>query len=382
MALTEKGVILYMGKIGILTYHTGYNYGASLQAYALQTRIKKLGKNCEIINFETERFVASREMFSRKPSRGKEVVKIAARLPYYSSLKKRQALFDKYTKECLDISPLYRTEDEVIQHASDYDCIVCGSDQIWNLSEMDAPAANLLFYLNFPKAQRRVSYAASFGRWVKEAWQHEDKFLPWLKQFDAISVREMSGVDYIRSLGLDCTLCLDPTVLLDAEDYDAICAPRLIDEPYILLFSWSCPSDVIGAAKRVSKELGIPVYNIVPPPRAIGRGIPRKLAVGPCEFLSMVKNASFIVTNSFHGTAFSTTFERPYVSVVTGEADTRMKSLLEQLGLQNHLAAADHFNVKEMVDTDYSGVRERKARLRRESISFLENALRGVGEDK
>lgn len=369
-----------MSKIGILTYHTGYNYGASLQAYALQTSIKRLGKNCEIINFETERFVASREMFSRKPTRIKEIVKIATRLPYYSSLKKRQALFDAYTRECLDVSPLYRTEDEVIEHATDYDCIVCGSDQIWNLSQTDAPAANLLFYLNFPKSQRRVSYAASFGKWVKEAPRYENTFLPWLKQFDAISVREMSGVEYVRSLGLDCTLCLDPTILLDAEEYNVICAPRLIDNPYILLFSWSCPPDVLNAAKRVSKELGLPVYNIVPPPRAIGKGIPRKLDVGPREFLSMVKHAAFVVTNSFHGTAFSTTFERPYVSIVTGEPDPRMKSLLEQLGLQNHLAAADSFRVEELMNTDYSDIRRKKAELRKESIAFLKHALQGVGE--
>ena len=142
-----------MNKIGILTYHTGYNYGASLQAYALQTIIKKMGFQCEIINFETERFVASREMFSRHPKRVKEVIKIITRIPYIKSLKKRQTLFDNYTENCLDISPLYRTEEEVINHAGEYDCIVCGSDQIWNLSQDDAPAANPLFFLNFPKKQ-------------------------------------------------------------------------------------------------------------------------------------------------------------------------------------------------------------------------------------
>ena len=349
-----------MGKIGILTYHTGYNYGASLQAFALQTSIQKLGKNCEIINFETERFVASREMFSRKPTREKEIIKSVSRVTYYSTLIKRQALFDEYTRNCLDTSPLYRTEKEVVEHASDYDCIVCGSDQIWNLSQTDAPAKNPLFFLNFPKTQKRVSYAASFGKWVKEAPNQEGVFLPWLKQFDAISVRETSGVDYVRSLGLDCTLCLDPTILLDAEDYDVICAPRIIEEPYVLLFSWTCPKSVVEMAKRISKELGMPVYNIVPPPRAMGKRIPRKLDVGPCEFLSMVKNAAFVVTNSFHGTAFSTIFERPYVSVVTGEPDPRMKSLLEQLGLQNHLTDANSFDLKELINTDYSGVRKKK----------------------
>ena len=368
--------------VGILTYHTGYNYGASLQAYALMITIKKMGFSCEIINFETERFLASREMFSRKPTRLKEVIKIASRLPYYGDLKERQRLFDSYTNEYLDISPLYRSEQEVIAHSTEYKCIVCGSDQIWNLSQNDSPAANPLFFLNFPKTQRRISYAASFGIWVKDASDKEDVFLPWLKQFDSISVRETSGVEYVKSLGLDCKLCLDPTLLLDAQDYDHICVERLIPEKYVLLFSWMCTEDVIQAAKLVGKELKLPVYNIVPPPRAMFKGIKRKLDVGPSEFLSMIKYAEFVVTNSFHGAAFSITFEKPYVSIVTGKADLRMKSLLEQLGLKKHLVSNKNLNINELMKIDYSAVREKKISLRKDSLDYLKNALAGLKDDQ
>lgn len=364
-----------MKKIGVLTYHTGYNYGASLQAYALQTTIKKLGLNSEIINFETDRFVASREMFSHKPMRIKEWIKIISRIPYYKSLKKRQVLFDDYTKNCLNITPRYTTENEVIKHATDYDTIVCGSDQIWNLSQNDAPAANPIFFLNFEKKQRRISYAASFGKWVKEAPQNEDVFLKWLKEFDMLSVREMSGVEYVKSLGLDCELVLDPTLLLDAEEYDEICAERLINEPYVLLFSWACTSEVVEVAKKVADDLNLPLINIVPPPRAMFKGVKRKLDVGPREFLSMVKHAEFVVTNSFHGTVFSTTFEKPFVSLVSGEADPRMKSILGQLGLDDVLVTADGVNVEKSMRVDYSQVADKKAKLRKSSIDYLKRAL-------
>ncbi|MGN0351040.1 MAG: polysaccharide pyruvyl transferase family protein [Roseburia sp.] len=368
-----------MKDVGILTYHTGYNYGASLQAYALQTTIRKMGYGCEIINFETERFVASREMFSRKPTRLKEWIKIITRIPYYFSLKQRQRLFDDYTNSCLDISPLYRTEEEVINHATEYKCICCGSDQIWNVSQDDAPAANYLFFLNFPKHQRRISYAASFGKWVEQAPDYEGQFLPWLKQFDFISVRETSGVEYVKSLGLNCQLCLDPTILLDKEDYEEICADRLVKGKYVLLFSWACTDNVVKAAKKVGEELGLPIINIVPPPRAMFKGIKRKLDIGPREFLSMIKNAEFVVTNSFHGTAFATTFERPYVSIVTdGKPDLRMKSLLEQLDLSDHLVDVDNMDVKKMLSTDYSQIAEKKKVLRKNSLEFLSNALKGL----
>lgn len=365
-----------MSKIGILTYHSGFNYGACLQAYALQTTLKKLGYDNEIINFETKRFVASREMFSRHPNRLKEFIKLFSRLPYWRTLHERERMFNAYTFDVLTSTKRFFSEQEVIDNVGKYDCIVCGSDQIWNLSQDDAPAANLLFYLNFPKRQRRVSYAASFGKWVKEAPQYEDEILPWLKLFDAISVREISGVEYLKSKGIDCTLALDPTVLLDKEDYEPICRERLIDDKYILMFGWSTNKDLIEAAKNVSKKIGVPVYNIVPPPRAMFCGIPRKLDVGPREFLSMIKHAEFVVTNSFHGTAFSATFERPFVSVVTGKADTRMESLLSQLGLSDHLVTKDNIDIDKMLATDYTAVREKKGVLRKESFNFLKSALK------
>lgn len=367
--------------VGILTYHTGYNYGASLQAYALAKIISKMGISCEIINFETERFVASREMFSRKPDRIKELIKIATRIPYYKVLKKRQRLFDEFTNTYLPISEIYRTEDEVIEHAEDYKCIVCGSDQIWNLSQLDAPAANLLFYLNFPKRQRRVSYAASFGIWVKEASQYTDTIVPLLKEFDFISVREQSGVDLLDAFGINCEIALDPTVLLDQEEYEIICRERLIPEPYVLLFSWSCGDEVVKAAKNVASELGLPLISITPPPRLMFSGIRRKLDVGPCEFLSMIKYAEFVVTDSFHGTAFSTNFEKPYISVVSnGKTDPRMESLLKQLGLGDHLVDSMHIDVPKMKGTDFNKITDKKSVIRRESMEFLNKALHGLGE--
>ncbi len=367
-----------MSKIGILTYHSGFNYGACLQAYALQTTLKKLGYDNEIINFETDRFVASREMFSKRPRRIKEIIKNLTRIPYWKTLNDRERMFNEFTFSPLYATQRYRTEKEVIEHATDYDCIICGSDQIWNLSHNDAPAANLLFYLNFPKTQRRVSYAASFGKWVKEAPQNENTILPWLQQFDSISVREQSGVDFLKNIGIDCQITLDPTILLDKEEYDSICSERLISEKYVLMFGWNTNKDLIEAAKYVGRKLNLPVLNIVPPPRAMFCGIPRKLDVGPRQFLSMIKHAEFVVTNSFHGTAFSTTYEKPYISVYSNKPDTRMYSLLNQLGLLDHLVTKDNINIDILMNTDYKKVQEKKIALRESSINFLKESLTGL----
>lgn len=164
-----------------------------------------------------------------------------------------------------------------------------------------------------------------------------------------------------------------------AEGYDLICAERIIKNSYVLLFSWSCGNEVVQAAKKVAKELRLQLISLTPPPRTMGSGIKRKLDVGPREFLSMIKYAEFIVTDSFHGTAFATTFEKNYVSIVSsGGADTRMVSLLQQLGLENHLVDAEHIQIEEMKKTDYKSVRAKKMLLRRSSLEFLEKAFAGL----
>ena len=144
------------------------------------------------------------------------------------------------------------------------------------------------------------------------------------------------------------------------------------------MFGWNTNQDLIEAAKYVSKRMGLPVYNIVPPPRGMFCGIPRKLDIGPCEFLSMIKHAEFVVTNSFHGTAFSTTFEKPYVSIVTGKADTRMYSLLDQLGLADHLVTKDNLDVDKMLATDFLPIRDKKVALRQTSFDFIKSSLKGL----
>ena len=366
---------------GTLTYHTGYNYGASLQAYALQTVIKRECGPNQIINFETLDFVHSREMLTRHPKRLKELVKIVARVPYAGALQRRQALFDAFTAEQLDTTELCRTREEAIEVARHFDCLVCGSDQIWNLGAPgDEFAPSTLFFLDFPKGQRRVSYAASFGGWVKDAGSRENEFLPWLREFDAVSVRETSGCEYLKSKGVDCCVNVDPTLLLDADDYRAIeRRPASAPEEYVLLFGWSTNRDVVSVAKKAETHFGVPAINIVPPPRAIGSGIRRVLDVGPREFLYLVDHAEFVVTNSFHGTVFSSIFGKRYASIHGGTPDTRMKSVLDFLGLSDRLvtaAAVDDGYFEGLSDSDFDGMSSKLAELREASIDYIRKNVR------
>lgn len=361
-------------RIGILTYHACFNYGACLQAYALQQTIKKEFDDCKIIDYQSKKLIDINHPFCKVPKHPKELIKNMTRLPYYSQLMERRTLFEDFINNTLDLSQRCSNDEEVREECEKYDCIVCGSDQTWNLDpsiRYETP----LYYLNFPKKQKRITYATSFGSWVNDFHTREQEVMPWIKTFDHLSMREESGVDLLRNKGLDCEWVLDPTLLLQREEYDKIANKRMIKEPYVLLFSWNGAAETVAIAKAVSEELGCKAYYIVPPPRAMFCGIERKLDVGPKEFLSLVKHAEFVVTNSFHGTVFSTIYQKPFISAISNNPDTRRASLMKQLGLENHLMNPANMDLDKIYRTDFSCVSECLKPLREHSVSYLYTAL-------
>lgn len=361
-------------KIGILTYHACYNYGACLQAYALQQAIKKKYTECDIIDYQSKQLIDINHPFCKVPKHPKEFVKNITRLPYYKQLERRQKLFEDFINKTQKLGRRCSTNKEVEKVCSEYDCIVCGSDQTWNLDpsiRYETP----LYYMNFPKVQRRITYATSFGSWVKNFPTREKELLPWIEQFDALSMREESGVKMLQSKGLKCEWVLDPTLLLTQADYDQIAEERIIAEPYVLLFSWDGAKEAVEITKKVSKLLGCKALYIVPPPRAMFCGLQRKLDVGPREFLSLVKYAKFIITNSFHGTVFSTIYRKPFISAIKGEIDPRRLSLMQQFGLEDHLMSPETMNLNAISTTDFLKVENRIALLRNRSLSYLYNSL-------
>lgn len=361
-------------KIGILTYHACYNYGACLQAYALQNTIKRKFSDCQIIDYQSNRLIDINHPFCKYPKHPKEIIKNITRAPYYNQLRERGKLFNDFINNDLILSKRCTTDEDVKQECENYDCIVCGSDQTWNLDpsiRYETP----LYYLNFPKKQRRITYATSFGSWVNKFETREKELLPWIKQFDALSMREESGANLLRSKGLNCEWVVDPTLLLTQNDYDKIVDDRIIEKEYILLFSWDGAKETIEITKKISKQLNCEAYLIVPPPRAMFCGIKRKLDIGPKEFLNLIKYAKLIVTNSFHGTVFSTVYKKPFISAIKEEADPRRASLMKQFGLEDHLMNPNNYNLDKIFSTDFSIVEKKLSPLREHSINYLYKAL-------
>lgn len=362
-------------KIGILTYHACFNYGACLQAYALQNAIKRQIPDCKIIDYQSKKLIDINHPFCKYPKHPKEIIKNITRFPYYNQLQKRKKLFNNFINNDLILSKRCTTDEDVKQECENYDYIVCGSDQTWNLDpsiRYETP----LYYLNFPKKQKRITYATSFGSWVNRFSTREKELLPWIKQFDSLSMREESGVNLLKSKGLNCEWVVDPTLLLTKKDYDKIADERIINEDYILLFSWNGAKETVEITKQVSKKLGCKAFYIVPPPRAMFSGIERKLDVGPRQFLSLIKHAKFVITNSFHGTVFSTIYNKPFISAIQNEVDPRRASLMKQFGLENHLMSPISLNLDTIFNTDFQIVESKITKLKEHSLNYLYSSLK------
>lgn len=369
-----------MRKVGILTYHACNNYGASLQAYALQTTVKSLlgaDATCKIIDYRSEVMMNIVTPFAKRIDHPKELIKTLSRMPYRKPLLRRHELFDSFGREVLDTTERCLTPEDVKREVGHFDTVICGSDQTWNL-DPGIRYQNPVYYLNFPKAERRIAYATSFSDWVVEAAKKKDYLYSMVSTFDALSMREATGVDLLKSWGLKCDHVCDPTLLLGKEDYSRIANYDAVpDKPYVLYFAWSGTKDSIKAAKAAGRAFGMPVVNIVPPPRAMFSGIGRKLDVGPREFLGLVESARFVVTNSFHGTAFSAIYGKPFVSVCSDSGETRRSSLLRSLGLGDRLCSVDNLDFSHLGEFDPAASRRAISDQREHAIKYLEGALFG-----
>lgn len=324
-------------KIGIITFHRAVNYGAVLQAYALQEVVAGLGAQPEIIDYRNEKI---EKIYSPFSMGGNKIKALAWMLLCGGIKRRRKKKFRRFVEKYLHMSQtVYYDNESLRQSQQIYDAFITGSDQVWNTECADFDPA---FFLTFVQDERKKnSYAASFG--FSEIPQgFEEEYRHRLSGFCNISVRESSGRDILKNLtGRDVSVALDPTLLLSRENWAAV-ARDIPQKGYILLYTLLRSDEAVAYARRLSKEKGLPVVFLNE--RWFGnRDFTHITCASPEEFLGYFKHADYVVTNSFHGTVFSIIFNRPFVSDihvkregVPGKND-RSEQLLCSLGLSERI---------------------------------------------
>ena len=328
-------------KIRTLTSHNVYNYGASLQAFALMKYLKKKGNEVEIIDYMPEYRKGRYNFWFIDPRfkwRKYKLLRLCACIllfPKRFYTYKRKASFDTFTKNYLSLTDRYESLKELENVKWNADLFIVGSDQVWNsYHETGKDPANYLSFV--PEGIRKVSYAASFGTdRIKEGFENIVK--DNLKSFSFISVREKQGVDILRKLGFKAVLNLDPVFLLDRDEWDELESKNGHDEKYILVYDFANNEMIKNFAIEYSRKHSLKIYSLndFVPHRYADKNINN---AGPREFLNLIKNAECFVSNSFHGTAFSIIFNKQFFVFNRKDAvNSRMQSLLSLIGLEDRI---------------------------------------------
>ena len=330
-------------KIGILTMHKVLNYGSALQAYALQHYISSLGHDAELIDY----------IFPNGSRKARLTFKQRLTYPIKSllsgKLRKKRRFQKFYRKYFVCSDELFNTPEELSNAKFDYGILMTGSDQVWNPKHIKDDYS---FFLPFAsEGTTKVSYASSFST-AEIPDELKPTYRKFLDSYSAISVREKSGVKIVKELvGKDADMVCDPTLLLSKDEWNELVKdmPNPVGQPYILAYILRYAYDPYPEINRiidaVQKELGLHLVildgSLADTKRENATVIKN---AGPLEFLNLVKNASFIITTSFHGTAFALNFEIPFYSVIKDRSgfDTRMIDLLEISGNLEHAVMLNH----------------------------------------
>ena len=340
-----------MARINLLTIHWGCSYGGTMQTYATVKTLQGLGHKVKVINL-----VHPKTKFKNKYRTKTSLNNLIREFQFYLF---RKFYIGHFTKK------MYSIKSRLIPEC---DYTIVGSDQVWN-SDITS-TLKMSYFLDFETRSTKLSYASSFG---KSTWKEEPAITSevhkCLSSFKAISVRETTGVDICQNIfGVKATLLLDPTLI--HANFDRLVKKKPIHEVFPFLLKKNAETNSI--CQLVSKELGLPLYSSNRY-RQIFRRSPR-------EWLNRIKNSDFIITDSFHGLAFSLLFHKHFIVLCANEQKfVRLKSLLNLLHLENRfIKSFNDLTKRESIINEkinYMAVDEILDIERQKAISFLKTYL-------
>lgn len=350
-------------KVGIVTFIHTVNFGASLQAYALQETIRSYGFDAEIIQYVNEE-IEKKEKNQGQHSLKGLIKKFVMEKGIKNKIQAFQQFEEKYLVNGMELVPA--NYDLINQH---YDYFITGSDQVWN---MKITHFDWTYFLEFVQDQtKKISYAPSFGNSVfpEDAYR---KAAEAFSTFHALSVREKSGADLIKKLtGRNAQVVVDPTLLLNRKEWAERTDFKPDIQKYILVYFPHNQKKVFDFVEELSQKTGLPVVYLSISPRK-QRGTKTIYDASPSEFLGWIFNAEYVVTGSFHGTAFSLNFEKQFFYEPSGEG-SRIDNLVKLTGTESRsIENKDAMNKR----IDYSIVSKIVDQERNVSAEWLKAALK------
>lgn len=368
--------------VKIITCHNVYNFGASLQAYALQEVVKKMGQSCEIVDYNPW-YLYDRYQFWNignkkwKKNLFTKIIYYIGKFPSKLSLERRKHYFKKFNDGYFHMTKdSYYTHEELQKCTCDV--LICGSDQIWNPSVENGNDG--AFFGEYLKTKKVISYAASIGvdkiPEEKKAW-----FKSKLKGLAAVSVRERSVQNELQGLGIpDVKWCIDPVYLLDKKSWIEKLKLKINTEKYMLIYMFESDKQSEEIIRFAAKKMDLRIYSINS--SRCSYADKNFCISGPKDFLELLMNASIMFTNSFHGVAFSIIFRKQFWTLERKGLNMRIADMLDSVGLDDRVLTMENMkkiNLQKKID--YADAEKRISPRIRESKQYLENCLEKVNEN-
>lgn len=361
-------------RIGIITFHNAINYGAVIQCYALMRFFEQRGHCVDIIDYRNSEIEGYRKSFSLKgivENRG--IIRKTKYILAYIFLNKRKKkvikAFDDFLASKIKLSKRYYLGHNL---PVDYDYVIFGSDQIWNLKLTKGFDPVLWGQIEKGKAVF-ATYAASMG---ELSFLKDDEWriaMDYFYSFDYISVRERSLKDYLcTKISKTIDYCIDPTLLVDGAILDSI-AIQPQDNNYIYMYNITKDKYAESFACSMAHKLGCKLIITYPKPNAFIKkndDCDIREALSPEEFLGYIKNARLVLGNSFHVIALSLVFRKDFYSLDSYRSD-RIKNILKNIGLISRHVYSTEKNV-DVATIDYSEVEVKLSQMRKDSMSYID----------
>jgi len=357
--------------IGLTTILTNNSYGAVMQCLATQKAFLKAGYKTVFLNTKVDFPVF------RKNNTFSNIFRNVRDVPYSADIKEKYKRFDEFTEKYIDKTKRHYSYEELSDHPPEFDMFLTGSDQTFNLN---LPVFSKTFYLDFIKNKPKFSYGSCFGEEISNFNNNQKEYMKkCLGDYDKISVRTKASRDFVKELtGIVPEIVLDPTLLLEYEDYKEYISEYCENENYILFYTIKGSAWLAEQVENISAKTGLKVICIhMKRPYEIGRGFKYIASAGPSEFLSLINNAKMVITSSFHATVFSMLFHKQFASYVfSRETGNRISSLLEGAGLDERLFIECGNAIGFDSYIDYKMVEEKINKLREPSYRFIKDTVK------
>ena len=374
-------------KIGILTFHFAHNCGAVLQAYALMKTVEKYAP-CFIVDYQPEYHAswdnyrykyeypptALKRIWTNNRNKLKALASMIVHFPAimkdstYRKDKKRTEAFEKFIQKNLHCTSRCRSLSEVEAVTGDFCALITGSDQVWNPGIAGENFDNT-YFLMVNHQLKRYSYAASAGN----GWGEEniDLIVSKLKGFDGVSVREEDLKNVLESRGIPSRMDIDPSLLLDQSEYYPL--EEAVDTPehYVFIYSFQITDELVQSIQTIKERLNC---EFISSPfggklsEKVGFAIREMEPLGPAAFLYLMHHADYVVTSTFHGLAFATIYQKPFVCLPPEHGISRIDNFLSLFGLQSHFWQGENCL---RFDADYSHYLSIVGRLRSSAEGYI-----------